>query len=182
MDTSKDNQFTDSIFDQDLDGNFKLWTGCPEDHPMNYPLSTAQKLLTGIVGKKSSRRSEKNQIRDRFYVLTPEYLYFKKNEEAAKISGFLNLKWARMEVHTEDYEDQNGQVKTKFTIKIIKNLKFTSMFFDDYRDFYTWKQALIKVHVVQTDFHEKFKVLERLGKGAFARVSILNLTKLRFTK
>lgn len=97
-------QFTDSIFDSPPpEGNFKLWVACSESHPMHEPLSKSVPILTGIVGKRSSSKSQKNQIRDRFYVLTDSYLFFKKKEGVSKISGFLDHKWARMEVHKEEY-------------------------------------------------------------------------------
>jgi hypothetical protein len=175
MEPTRESNFTESIFDLDTSGEYKLWKSCSRSESLYQKLINKPVLLEGFVGKRSSRGSSQNKIQNRYFVLTNGYLYFKKRQDSTKISGYLKLRWARMEVHTEDYENEAGQVKSKFTIKIIKNLKFTSMFFDDYNDFFVWKQAFIKVNLIQTDFHEKFKVLERIGKGSFAKVRMIKI-------
>lgn len=173
MEPNRESNFTESIFDQNPNDGYKLWNSCPKDHPLYPKLINSTPLLQGFVGKRSSRKNQPSQIQDRFFVLTNNYLYFKKREDTSKISGFLQFKWARMEVHQEEYENQDQEISVKFTIKIIKNLKFTSLFFDSYKEFCKWKQALISVHLIQTDFHEKFTVTNRLGKGSFAKVTPL---------
>lgn len=163
------NNFIEGIFDSDLSGDYKLWKGpSSSDVPLK-ELMKSQILFSGYVGRKSST----GKIKNKFFVLTSNYLYYKNNYNSTVVRGVLNHKWARMEVHEEEiFNRDNNVIENKFTIKILKNYKFSSIFFDEYIHFYNWKQALINVNVIQTDFHDKFKTIQKLGKGSFASVSI----------
>lgn len=86
----------------------------------------------------------------------------------------MELKFARTEFEGED-EPENG--KFNFSIKFIKNLKFTEIFTKSKTKFLEWKEMLSRL-TVQTDFHSKFNVIKMIGKGSFARVSYLFKIKL----
>ena len=79
----------------------------------------------------------------------------------------MNLRFARTEFEG-DYEEEDGT--HKFSIKFIKNLKFTEIFTKSKDSYLHWKDLLSKL-TVQTDFHTKFNVIKMIGKGSFARVS-----------
>ena len=150
MEHNRESDFTESIFDTNASGNFKLWKSCPRDQPIYEAVISETPLHTGYVGKRaSSKRTGTSCIQDRYFVLTKNYLYFKKRPDAERVSGYLDNNWARIAVYQDQYVAPGQQDPgTKFTIKIIRNLKFTSLFFDDYREFYKWKQALINVNFI----------------------------------
>ena len=144
------NYFAGSIFDTDSTNTYKLWKSCSRNTKLQEELKTEIPLLKGYAGKTSRTRNGVSVIKDRFFVLTNKHLFYRKTEEVEKLGAYLELKWARMETHKELCESPNEQEPstTKYTIKIIKNLKFTSLFFDDYQTFYMWRQALIKANVI----------------------------------
>lgn len=82
----------------------------------------------------------------------------------------MDLKFARTEFEGDD-EPENG--KFNFSIKFIKNLKFTEIFTDSKSTYLEWKKILARL-TIQTDFHTKFDVIKMIGKGSFARVSFIN--------
>lgn len=66
-------------------------------------------------------------------------------------------------------EERDEHTRGLFSIKFIKNLKFTEIFFDSEELFHSWMEQLRPL-VVQTDFHQCYNVIKLLGKGSFARV------------
>lgn len=81
----------------------------------------------------------------------------------------MELKFARTEFEGEG-EPENGHFN--YSIKFIKNLKFTEIFTRSKSTFLEWKKLLAKV-TIQTDFHSKYNVIKMIGKGSFARVSYI---------
>ena len=78
----------------------------------------------------------------------------------------MNLKFARTEFDGDSLEE-NGEFI--FSIKFIKNLKFTEIFTKDKEVYLQWRELLATL-TIQTDFHTKFNVIKMIGKGSFARV------------
>jgi hypothetical protein len=79
----------------------------------------------------------------------------------------MELKFARTEFEGDD-KPEDG--KFNFSIKFIKNLKFTEIFTRSKSTYLEWKDKLSRL-TVQTDFHAKFHVIKMIGKGSFARVN-----------
>jgi hypothetical protein len=79
MEHDRTSLFNESIFDENPTSSFKLWKSCPKDSPIYEQVISEAPLLTGFVGKRSSsRRTGESTIQDRFFVLTRNFLYFKK--------------------------------------------------------------------------------------------------------
>ena len=66
-------------------------------------------------------------------------------------------------------ESREELTKDLYSIKFIRNLKFTEVFFSEEESFLEWMAALRPL-VIQTDFHQCYDVIKLLGKGSFARV------------
>lgn len=69
----------------------------------------------------------------------------------------------------DDSTSQDSLTKDMFSIRLIKNMKFTEVYTEDEDTFITWMEVL-KTIVIQTDFHANYDVIKMLGKGSFARV------------
>ena len=109
-----------------------------------------------------------NDLAERAFYLTPNHIYYKKSESDTKIRGVMELKFSRTEFEGDD-KPEDGNFN--FSIKFIKNLKFTEIFTKYKSTYLEWKEKLAKL-TIQTDFHAKFHVIKMIGKGSFARVSI----------
>lgn len=133
----------------------------------------------------------------RAFYLTEEFLFYKKTTDDHKIRGLMELSFVRMEyyvpeghqypqsIHKSDQvaslnrnrdeetrvseEDRDEHTKHLFSIKFIRNLKFTEVYFDSEELFLTWMEILRPL-AIQTDFHQCYDVIKLLGKGSFARV------------
>jgi hypothetical protein len=162
-------EFISSFFDRNDPENFKLWRSMtPEE------IDQDQILHRETFFKRSKKDVELTQ---RTFFLTHKFLFYKKNESDTKIRGVMELEWVRVEYFTPQdreqandlIEDENDPTSELYSIKFIKNLKFTEIFTDNQQIFEFWKHLLSAI-TIQTDFHTKYKVLKMLGKGSFARV------------
>lgn len=59
--------------------------------------------------------------------------------------------------------------KDLFSLRLIKNMKFTEIYTNSETLFTTWMKML-KPILIQTDFHANYSVIKMLGRGSFARV------------
>lgn len=152
--------FIEGFFDEENAHHYKLWSSKYEPS-----LLDEEVLSNAAYGKRSKNAKD---LAERCFILTPKHLYYKKSETDDKIRGVMELKFARTEFEGDD-EPENG--KFNFSIKFIKNLKFTEIFTKSKSTYLEWKVLLSKL-TIQTDFHNKFNVIKMIGKGSFARVSI----------
>jgi hypothetical protein len=153
--------FIEGFFDDESVTNYKLWSS------KHSPSLVEEEILAmDVYGKRSKNAKE---LAERCFILTPYHLYYKKSDSDPKVRGVMNLKFARTEFEG-DYEEEDGSFK--FSVKFIKNLKFTEIFTNSKEVYLRWKELLAKL-TVQTDFHSKFNVIKMIGKGSFARVSKL---------
>jgi len=151
--------FIEGFFDNENITNYKLWSS-------KYDPSILQEQVLAMDGY-GKRSKNAKELAERCFVLTPRHLYYKKNPKDTKIRGVMDLHFARTEFDG-DQQEENG--KFNFSIKFIKNLKFTEIFTRSKEVYFRWKQLLCKL-TIQTDFHTKFNVIKMIGKGSFARVS-----------
>lgn len=157
--------FIEGFFDDESISNYKLWSSKYDPEILKEPI-----LATSVWGKRSKNA---HQLAERCFILTPNHLYYKKRPDDNKIRGVMNLKFARTEFDGDSLEE-NGEFI--FSIKFIKNLKFTEIFTKDKEVYLQWRELLATL-TIQTDFHTKFNVIKMIGKGSFARVK---LTKFNF--
>lgn len=158
--------FIEGFFDDDSATNYKLWSSKYDPDILKENV-----LATSLWGKRSKNA---HQLAERCFILTPNHLYYKKRPNDEKIRGVMNLKFARTEFEGEDLEE-NGEFI--FSVKFIKNLKFTEIFTKSKDVFLKWR-GLLSGLTIQTDFHTKFHVIKMIGKGSFARVRLNNLTMI----
>ena len=150
--------FIEGFFDDESISNYKLWSSKYDPEILKEPI-----LATSVWGKRSKNA---HQLAERCFILTPNHLYYKKRPDDNKIRGVMNLKFARTEFDGDSLEE-NGEFI--FSIKFIKNLKFTEIFTKDKEVYLQWRELLATL-TIQTDFHTKFNVIKMIGKGSFARV------------
>lgn len=151
--------FIDGFFDQENSQNYKLWSSKHD------PSILEEEIISiGPYGKRSKNAKD---LAERSFVLTKRYLYYKKSDKDEKIRGVMDLQFTRTEFEGED-KPEDGSFN--YSIKFIRNLKFTEIFTKYKQVFTEWKIHLAKL-TIQTDFHTKFSVVKMIGKGSFARVS-----------
>jgi hypothetical protein len=151
--------FIEGFFDDENAHHYKLWSSKHDPSLLDEEI-----ISQAAYGKRSKNAQD---LAERCFILTPKHLYYKKSESDSKIRGVMELKFARTEFEG-DNEPENG--KFNFSIKFIKNLKFTEIFTRNKSKYLEWKKLLSRL-TIQTDFHNKFNVIKMIGKGSFARVS-----------
>lgn len=162
-------EFVSSFFDTPNSESFKLWRSMSPDE-----IEEGQIIHSDNFFKRSKKDIELTQ---RKFFLTHKFLFYKKNESDTKIRGAMELEWVRVEyTYPEDKDDmlieEDDPTKDLYSIKFVKNLKFTEIFTDSKDQFEIWRQLLSAI-TIQTDFHRKYKVAKMLGKGSFARVNFI---------
>ena len=156
-----------SIFDSiQQPEDYKLWT------KVTKKIQEQEVLISGLVGKKSVKAS---RIEKRIFYLTKTHLYYRRRGgEGAKLGKAMDLSWVRLshEVEPIQLDEANG---FRFCFKLVKNMKYTMLYFEEEDKFKNWLNILRQIAVL-TDFHQVYKVHEKLGSGSFAKVS----TKITF--
>ena len=103
----------------------------------------------------------------RMEYLVPEGYSYPPTEN--RTGQLITLNKNRDEETRQPIEERDELTKDLFSIKFIRNMKFTEVFFDTEEIFLSWLNILRGL-VIQTDFHQCFDVIKLLGKGSFARV------------
>ena len=86
----------------------------------------------------------------------------------------MELDGVRAEFLSPEERDLDGEAeetKHMYSIKFVRNMKYTAIYTEDREVFEAWRKALGKL-AIMTDFHECYQVLSHLGKGSFAIVSL----------
>lgn len=153
--------FTASIFDTITPNKkYNLWKKESPDHK-----NTASRKAEFTAYKRSSSNPT-GGLNKRFFFFQDRFLCYKKRPTSKKISGILDLEWARCEFQTLSEEKTGRPV---FEIKILKNLRFTCVYIDCESSFNMVKSELSKnCHL--TDFGQRFQVVDIIGVGGFASV------------
>lgn len=159
----------ESFFDQNIN-NFVLWkppTGC-------YTIAQNDILFQGPLYKVSHKTG---QWKERYFVLTENYLFYLKSEDKPKIISVMPVQWVRVDYIIKS--TQSGA--STFCFRFIRNMRYTDLFTDSQEFFDAWRSNLSKV-LIQCDFHSKFQTIKMIGKGSFARVYLVENkeTKERF--
>lgn len=150
--------FATSIFDK-KDQKFRLW------HKKNKNFN--EKLPTSFASLAFKPTKKSQELVQRHFYIKSHFLCYKRNPEDQKISGILDLNWTRAEFNKVEEEEDTG---FKFVMMLIKQAKFTSIYFKDEQTMERWRAALRGVSAF-TDFHQRFKVISLIGKGSYARVN-----------
>lgn len=82
------NQFIESFFDTNV-SDFKLWS----KNVQNHVIDESQVIFKGEMMKVNRKKKKTKQ---RYFVLTPDYLYYLKSEGNSKIRGIMATKWVRV--------------------------------------------------------------------------------------
>lgn len=156
--------FKESLFKSETEKSFKLWKkGSPE---------TQNPLIFSAEAHKISTHT--NLLEKRFFFIRGDYLCYKRNSsDEAKIIGYLDLRWTRVEFKKVEQVD----LKPYFDwyIMIIKNLHFSKIFLSDLEEKNIWRKAL-RVCCAMTDFHDEYRIEKLIGQGSYGRVKkILNI-------
>lgn len=108
-------------------------------------------------------------LKERFFVMTNEKLYYKKKPADPTFKGYLSLGFVRLiSPSASEIETKEG-ASTTIRIRFVQNLKFSDLFARSKVELDAWLNALA-ARVVRVDFHERFKVRAVVGKGAFGKV------------
>jgi hypothetical protein len=152
-------ELIDGFFDEVNHSEFKLWVSNHNEDLLE------QLVLSSAVWHKRSKSAK--DLSRRLFCLTKTHLYYKKSAHDTKIRGIMPLKFVRVCYIGEEL-DETGELI--YRIKFVRNLKFSELFTESKEVFLQWITLLCPL-TIQTNFHQKFKVLKKIGKGAFASVS-----------
>lgn len=160
----------ESFFD-DANPNYQLWR-TPNG---SYTISQSDILFQAPLYKISTKT---NKWKERYFVLTTEYLFYLRSEIQPKILAVMPLQWVRVDYLVNKYFEDK---EVHYNFRFIHNMKYIDLFTDDENHFKEWKSHLCKVFI-QCDFHTKFNTIKMIGKGSFARVYLVENkeTKDRF--
>ena len=151
----------EGFFDQLNNTDFKLWYS-------KFDPSVLQEETIG-VGSWAKKSKNVDDLAERTFFLTSKHLYYKKRASDARVRGVMDLKFVRVSFFEEEVLGGGGLV---YRIKFTKNLKYAEILSRDREVFLQWKE-LLRLLTVQTDFHQKFHVTKKIGKGAFATVYLV---------
>ena len=161
----------ESIFDTAYQAEHSLWQRSIKSIEIEQSSIIFQKEMS-LFSKKF------NDLKERFLVLTPHYLFLLKTEKNPLILSVMDIKWVRAEF---TYPSNALKYKDHFKIRLIKNMIFTDLWTKDASVFREWEKHLSKIMVL-ANFHEKYNTIRLIGKGSFAKVYMIEdkITKEKF--
>jgi len=155
---------TTSIFNSKPNLNYKLWKKPTKEETA---IILSQNLLfKGKMGKKS--KNAQNTLKERMFYLTKNYFYYCKKADSKKISGFMILDWTRI-FFSENQEISNSDFSSK--ISLVNFSRFTDLYLKDESMVEKWSEQFSQANVVFTDFQDRFKIIDIIAKGSFAKVN-----------
>ena len=147
-----------SFFDQPHNG-YRLW------NPPKGLMTIAQKDI--IFQAPLYKQDDSQQLKERYLVLTDQHLFYLKSEREPEILAIMKTDWVRC-----DYLIKKVKGGYIYTIRFIRNMRYTDLVTYDEEHFKEWKKHLVLVFL-QCDFHQKFNTIKMIGKGSFARVYLV---------
>jgi hypothetical protein len=154
-------ELIEGFFDELQDPEFKLWTSNVE------PYLSEETVIAVAEWAKRSKKME--DLAERCFFLTKHHLYYKKSPTDTKIRGSMSLEFVRVACEGDQLEE-NGELI--FKIKLTRNLRYTEISTRNKEVYLHWKELLCPL-TIQTDFHTKYHVMKKIGKGAFASVYLV---------
>lgn len=142
--------------------NYKLWNRKLPGLKISDPVKCV------LLAAKKSKSGDSFDMRP-FYTTAKGFLYYKKSPDSSKIRGAMDLKWARI-IFSRLSKTEILESGFAFSVKIVKNLKFTTLYLKNEESVEKWRNALLSSAAL-TDFHTRYEVVDIIGKGAFAKVS-----------
>ena len=139
-------QFIESFFDDNTSG-FKLWSKKITDIRLN----NSDILFKGFL-QKINRKN--NKLKERYFILTKNQLFYLKSDKNNKIRGVMETEWVRVEF----LNDENEKDK-QYCIRFIRNMKYCDFYAKNEESLKEWRTNLAKVFI-QSDFHEKFNAIK----------------------
>lgn len=149
-------QFFRSFFGKE---NQSLWENPTSEITLDQSKVIFQDTLSIIEHKTKQWKSH-------FFILTKKNLFCVESQNRTKIVAVLPTQFVRVELVKMDLFSLKESV---FCIKLFKNNRFSELYAHNQNSFETWAQKMNSIFI-QSNFHEKFKTIEMLGKGSFARV------------
>ncbi len=154
--------FFDELIENTLD-KFSLWNKISKEEASGP--SSDEIVHQGWLCRPDS---SSGSLLQRFFVVTNNRIYYKKNQTDPTFKGYLSLGFVRMICPTAE-ELEGNDVTKKLKISFIHNLKISNLFARSLEELETWLIALTP-RVVRTDFRGRFNVRAFVGQGAFAKV------------
>ncbi len=156
----------ESFFDELNNGNldkFSLWKKLSPQEVGGPP---PDKIV--FQGWLCRTEAGSESLKERFFVVTNDRIYYKKKPTDLTFKGYLSLGIVRL-VCPKAVELESKDQENNLRLRFIQNLKFSDLFARSKVELETWLNVLT-TRVVRTDFHDRFKVRAVIGKGAFGKV------------
>ena len=113
------------------------------------------------------------KIRERYFILTTDRLYYKKTKRSVDVKGYMECRFTRY-ISCLDVDKKTEKLE-KLGIRFIKNGKYCDLYARNDEEWRQWTEKLSQ-NMIRCDFHRRFTVKQLIGEGAFAKVYLgLNL-------
>lgn len=148
-----------SFFD-DIGKSNQIWSNFLSKDEENINNKTI--LLKDYFFKKKGKT---NEFQKRFYILTEDSLFYKKEENSSKIVKIMYFDYIRLELMNKNLnflEHNHG-------FKFIKTNHFSEIYTNETDIFNKWRKILY-LKCTLSNFHDDFEVRKLIGKGSFAKV------------
>lgn len=114
---------------------------------------------------------------NRFFYIANNYIYWKKEGDDKNVRGIFDLNWSRVNViEIESLNDESYSKDYKFAIRLVKNAKYLEILVENEGELLKWERALSS-KVIHTKFHENYRAIKCLGKGAFGKVYLVKRSR-----
>lgn len=165
--------FINSIFDDEDYAGYNLWR---KDFKGSSFLTEKVTICTPLFKKGKVSK----EIEEKVFTLAKDCLFYKASHDDNKIRGWVDQTFVRLEfisksITSGDDGQNDGESKTQQLkgFRLLRNLKYTDIYTDSEENYKQWTQALCQI-TIQTNFHETFKIVAKIGRGSFAKVYLVN--------
>lgn len=150
---------SNSLLDTNQDP--QLWTKHIPDIKHQDPEFQSYALKTSLSGN----------LEVRFFAVFGHYLCYKRSKSTKKFKGCLDLKFSRIQYSQIEMRSKKAS-SCKYRVRIIKNLKFTDIFFKTTQNLQQWKSAVNKF-TFKTDFHQRYSLINLTSKESTHNVNLI---------
>jgi hypothetical protein len=163
----------DSFFDDANEPGkepYCIWKSIsPEDQAAS--VKPGEVLFEGYLNKTEGKNSP---MKERYFVLTWEKLYYKKvafaheKQTGDSFKGFMETMFMRIMTSAEE-DELSDDPNSKLLLRFVRNSKYSDLYARTPEELARWTDHLSQV-MVRVDFHLRFKVQSQIGEGSFAKV------------
>ncbi len=167
----------DSFFDDASEPGkppYCIWKSISHEDPA-VSIRPGEVLFEGYLNKTEGKQSP---MKERYFVLTWDKLYYKKvpaahqKQTGESLKGYMETTFMRI-MTAADEDLQSDDSNSKLLLRFVRNSKYSDLYARNAQELEAWTGHLSQV-MVRVDFHLRFKVQSQIGEGSFAKVYLAN--------